>query len=180
VHLRLPGVELDLIADAGVFSNRRIDAGTDVLLKTAPAPPPEGDLLDLGAGYGPIALVLARRSPGATVWAVDVNRRALDLVRANAADQSMANVRVATPEEVPDTVRFRAIYSNPPVKIGKDAMHELLLRWLVRLEPHGRAYLVVKRNLGSDSLLEWLTSEGFGTTRLRSKRGYRILEVVAR
>ena len=179
VHLKLPDVELDLVADAGVFSNRRIDAGTDVLLRAAPPPPADGDLLDLGAGYGAVALVLARRSPDATVWAVDVNRRALDLVRTNAEALSLSNVRVAAPDDVPDDVRFRAIYSNPPVKIGKDALHELLLRWLVRLEPAGRAYLVVKRSLGSDSLVEWLESEGYETSRLRSKRGYRILEVAA-
>lgn len=180
VHLTLLDVELDLVADAGVFSSRRLDPGTEVLLRTAPPPPDAGDILDLGTGYGPVAVVLARRAPDATVWAVDVNERALDLVRANAAEHALDNIRVATPDEVPDGIRFGAIYSNPPVKVGKAVMHELLVRWLVRLESDGRAYLVVNRNLGSDSLVGWLEAEGFATTRLRSKRGYRVLEVEAR
>jgi 16S rRNA G1207 methylase RsmC len=180
VHLKLPDVELDLVADTGVFSNRRIDPGTEVLLRGAPEPPRRGDILDLGTGYGPVAVVLARRAPGATVWAVDVNERALELARMNAADHALDNVRVAAPDDVPEAVRFAAIYSNPPVKVGKAAMHDLLLRWLVRLEPDGRAYLVINRNLGSDSLVGWLAQQGFAATRLRSKRGYRVLEVAAR
>ena len=69
----LPGLHLALETDAGVFSAGRLDAGTRLLLDTVPAPPPAGHLLDLGCGYGPLALVLAARSPRATVWAVDVN-----------------------------------------------------------------------------------------------------------
>ena len=177
VRLRLGELDLALQADRGVFGSRGIDLGTSVLLREAPPPPQGGDLLDLGCGYGPIAIVLARRAPGAQVWAVDVNERALALARANAQTAGAANVKVCPPEGVPGEVRFEAIYSNPPVRVGKAPLHGLLLQWLPRLKPSGAAYLVVQRNLGSDSLAKWLAEQGFAVTRLKSKKGYRILEV---
>jgi len=155
------------------------DLGTLTLLKEAPAPPAEGNILDLGAGYGPIAIALARASPDARIWAVDVNQRALELSRANAEAAGVANVTVAAPDDVPDGVRFAAIYSNPPVRIGKAALHRILERWLDRLAPGGAAYLVVQRNLGSDSLAAWLAASGRDVDRLKAKKGYRILRVRA-
>src|SRR5258708_4903151 len=151
---------LELRADRGVFGAGRIDLGPLTLLKEAPAPPAEGDILDLGAGYGPIAIALAKASPDARIWAVDVNERALQLSRANAEAAGVANVTVAAPDEVPDAVRFAAIYSNPPVRIRKSAIHEILDRSLDRLTPDGAAYLVVHRNLGSDSLAPCLRAAG--------------------
>ena len=177
--VRLKTADLDLVleADRGVFGARAVDLGTTVLLKEAPPPPAKGDILDLGAGYGPIAIALARRAPQATVWAVDVNQRALELAKRNAERNFSPNVAVAEPDHVPPDVRFAAIYSNPPVRVGKAPLHDLLLKWLPRLEPDGAAYLVVQRNLGADSLAAWLIEKGYPTTRLKSKKGYRILEV---
>ncbi|HET7465632.1 MAG TPA: methyltransferase [Candidatus Dormibacteraeota bacterium] len=177
VRLRAGELDLDLEADRGVFGAKRIDLGTLVLLKEAPPPPAEGDILDLGAGYGPIAIFLAKAAPKARVWAVDVNERALELARANARAAEVANVTVAGPDEVPDGIRFAAIYSNPPVRIGKAALHAVLERWLDRLAPGGAAYLVVQRNLGADSLAAWLAASGRAVERLKSKKGYRILQV---
>jgi len=88
VHVVLPDTHLELATDSGVFSPGRLDPGTRLLLETAPAPPASGNLLDLGSGYGPLALVMAARAPAARVWAVDVNRRALDLCAGNAAAAS--------------------------------------------------------------------------------------------
>jgi 16S rRNA (guanine1207-N2)-methyltransferase len=177
VRLELPDLSLPLQVDRGVFSAGGVDAGTKVLLLEAPEPPPAGDLLDLGCGYGPIAVTLATRSPGATVWAVDVNERALDLTRANAAAAGLDNVRVATPDGVPDDVRFAAIWSNPPVRVGKAVLHDLLVTWLARLTPEGRALLVVQKHLGSDSLHRWLEQRGWHVDRLTSRMAYRVLEV---
>ena len=179
VHLHVGGLDMELQADRGVFGARRIDLGTLVLLKEAPPPPAEGDILDLGAGYGPIAIVLAKASPGARIWAVDVNERALALARANVEAAGLSNVTVAVPDAVPENVTFAAIYSNPPVRIGKAALHELLERWLDRLASGGAAYLVVQRNMGSDSLAAWLAASGRPVERLKSKKGYRILRVAA-
>ena len=179
LRLRTGDVTAELQADRGVFGSRAIDLGTLTLLKEAPLPPAEGELLDLGSGYGPIAIALARRSPAARVWAVDVNERALELTRANAAIAKTPNVVASIPEGVPDELRFAAIYSNPPVRVGKAALHDLLLRWLPRLAPGGKAYLVVQRNLGADSLATWLEAQGYWVQRLKSKKGYRVTSVSA-
>jgi len=177
VRLHLPDLDLELQADRGVFGSKGVDLGTLVLLREAPPPPAAGEILDLGCGYGPIAVTLARRSPGARVWAVDVNERAVELARANAAVAEASNLTAATPDQVPAGLRFEAIYSNPPVRVGKAPLHRLLLDWLPRLKPGAAAYLVVQRNLGSDSLAAWLAEQGFSVARLRSKKGYRVLEV---
>jgi 16S rRNA (guanine1207-N2)-methyltransferase len=177
VHVVLPGVHLALATDAGVFSPGRLDPGTRVLLDTAPPPPPEGNLLDLGCGYGPLALVLAARSPGAQVWAVDVNTRALELCARNAERAGLVNVHCAAPGDPALPAAFGLIWSNPPIRIGKAALHELLARWLARLEPGGAAYLVVQRNLGSDSLQRWLAEEGWAADRFAARAGYRVLRV---
>jgi 16S rRNA (guanine1207-N2)-methyltransferase len=177
VHLHVGELALELKADRGVFGSRGVDLGTLVLLREAPAPPSQGEILDLGSGYGPIAIALARQAPGARVWAVDVNERAIELTKTNAEGAAVANVTARAPDEVPDDVLFDAIYSNPPVRVGKAALHELLVRWLGRLRPDGRAYLVVQRNLGADSLAAWLAAQGYQVQRLKSKKGYRILQV---
>lgn len=180
VPLVLPDLALELTTDRGVFAREAVDPGTKLLLLEAPGPPAEGHLLDLGCGYGPIAVTLARRSPAAVVWAVDVNRRALTLTAANAVAAGVANVRAVVPDELAGDITFAGIWSNPPVRIGKPALQSLLTRWLVHLEPAAHAWLVVHKHLGADSLTRWLTGKGFPTERLGSRMGYRILRVGAR
>jgi 16S rRNA (guanine1207-N2)-methyltransferase len=177
VRVVLPDVYLELATDAGVFSPGRLDPGTRLLLEESPTPPPSGDLLDLGCGYGPIACVLAARSPGAAVWAVDLNERALALCAQNAAAAGLTNVHCVTPDDPSVPARLAGIWSNPPVRIGKAALHELLSAWLDRLEPAGQAYLVAGRNLGADSLHRWLARQGWPVTRLAARSGYRLLQV---
>lgn len=172
---RLGERRLPLRTETGVFSRDRIDPGTGILLDTMPDPPATGDLLDLGCGYGPIALALAAAAPEATVWAIDVNELALDLCRQNAEAARLSNVRVCAPGAVPPEVRFAGIWSNPPIRIGKEPLHELLLEWLGRLGEGAAATLVVQRHLGSDSLQKWLGESGFRTERIASRKGYRVL-----
>lgn len=175
VTLLLPDLQLSLTTDRGVFGYDRVDAGTKLLLLKAPAPATSGDLLDLGCGTGAIALTMARRSPSATVWAVDVNDRARTLCQANADRNDIANVCVCAPDDVPADVMFSTIWSNPAIRIGKPALHAMLLQWAARLCHGGEAILVVHKHLGSDSLQSWLTAQGYPTTRLASSGGYRIL-----
>jgi 16S rRNA (guanine1207-N2)-methyltransferase len=175
VSVVLPDVSFTMRTDRGVFSHGRLDAGTRVLLRSVPAPPASGVGLDLGCGAGPIAVAMALRSPLLHVWGVDVNERALALCAANARDAGASNVTVGA--SVPADVSFDVIWSNPPIRIGKDALRELLRAWLTRLAPGGRAFLVVQRNLGADSLQRWLVDAGFPTDRLASAKGYRILHV---
>lgn len=178
VALILPDLSADLVTDRGVFSTDGIDPGTRYLLLDAPVPAPGATaLLDLGCGYGPIAVTLARRAPHARVLAIDVNERALALTRENAERLELPNIEACHPDEVPSDVAFDAIWSNPPIRIGKPALHELLLRWLRRLRPGGHAYLVVQKHLGADSLQRWLTDNRWPTCRLGSRAGYRLLDV---
>jgi 16S rRNA (guanine1207-N2)-methyltransferase len=177
VRVVLPDVYLELATDAGVFSPGRLDPGTRLLLDSSPPPPSSGDLLDLGCGYGPIACVLAKRSPGATVWAVDVNERALELCARNAATAGLPNVRCVTPDDPSVPPRLAGIWSNPPVRIGKAALHDLLSAWLGRLTDGGQAYLVAGRNLGADSLHRWLAEQGWKVRRRAARSGYRLLQV---
>lgn len=165
---------------SGVFSRDRLDLGTSVLLRSVDPPRRPGEYLDLGCGYGPIACALATESAdqGARVWAVDVNERALDLVAANAEALGVAEqVRAVPPDGVPDEVRFDEIWSNPAIRIGKEELHRMLLRWLPRLAPDGTGWLVVGKNLGADSLQRWLIGEGFGCARHASAKGFRVLRV---
>lgn len=176
---------IHLKTDAGVFSGDRVDPGTRALLVEGPPLPSDRPavLADVGCGYGPIAVALAKRAgPDSTVWAVDVNERARHLCQANAEANDVADqVRVVAPEEVPDDLVVDQMWSNPPIRVGKAALHDLLATWLGRLRPgSGTAALVVQKHLGADSLARWLIGEGWATERLASRAGYRILSVRAR
>jgi 16S rRNA (guanine1207-N2)-methyltransferase len=180
VEFEAGGHRLRLHGGAGVFSAARLDPGTAVLLRKArlPEPTTEGALLDLGCGYGPIACTLALAAPRATVYAVDLNTRALELVRTNARELGLdGRVVAADPDRVPAEVAFHQIWSNPPIRVGKAELHALLERWLPRLAPGGIAWLVVARNLGADSLAAWLAESGWAVERHASQKGYRVLRV---
>jgi 16S rRNA (guanine1207-N2)-methyltransferase len=174
----LPDGRLTLTTDRGVFGHGTVDSGTKLLLIKAPELAGDAaDLLDLGCGTGAIALTMARRAPSSRVWAIDINSRARELCRANAQRNELDNVTVAHPDEVPDDVRFGAIWSNPPIRIGKEALHELLMRWLPRLRPAAQAHLVVQKHLGADSLQRWLNDHGMPTDRVATGAGFRVLRV---
>ncbi|CAA9375051.1 class I SAM-dependent methyltransferase [uncultured Nocardioides sp.] len=177
------GRRLDLVSGSGVYSRGRLDVGTAVLLRET-EPPGPGRVLDLGCGYGVIGLGIAAAWRAADVpvgeagvTGVDVNERAVLLAGENAAALGLADRFVAsTPGAVADSEAFDEIWSNPPIRIGKRALHELLLTWLPRLRPGGRAVMVVGKNLGADSLQRWLGEQGHPTTRLASAKGFRVLE----
>jgi 16S rRNA (guanine1207-N2)-methyltransferase len=178
IEFTVDGREYRLTTSAGVFSADRLDPGTSVLLHKAPLPVAGtgGPLLDLGCGYGPVAAVLSACAPAATVYAVDVNSRALELTRRN-AEALGANIVTALPDGIPTEVRFEQIWSNPPIRVGKDELHDLLLRWLPRLAEGGVAWLVVARHLGADSLQGWLRERGWAVDRHASQKGFRVLKV---
>lgn len=182
--VRLAGREVDVVTAGGIFSPDGLDKGTRVLLEEVPDPPSEGTFLDLGCGWGPLALTLALTSPAAVVHAVDVNERALDLCRRNAASLGATGVRASTPEDVDPVATFDLIWSNPPIRVGKEVLHGMLTTWLPRLAPSGTAYLVVSKNLGSDSLQSWLARtlpehvDGpVQVDRWASARGFRVVRV---
>ncbi|TDK26985.1 methyltransferase domain-containing protein [Arthrobacter crusticola] len=175
----LDGEQRDLVTSSGLFSPDGIDKGTAILLGSVPEP--RGTrLLDVGSGWGPLALTLALKAPAAQVYAVDVNERCIALTRDNAARLGLANVSAGTPDDVDPSLEFDTIWSNPPIRIGKAELHALLLRWLPRLAPGGEAWLVVQKNLGADSLQRWLTASlppGFTVRRADSAKSFRILHI---
>jgi len=180
ISVEICGKLANLTTAAGVFSPGHLDVGTTELLRRVPKAPPSGNLLDLGCGWGPIALTMAVQSPLARVWAVDVNERALELTRANARTLGCRNVHASLPDEVDPQLQFAAIWSNPPIRIGKAALHELLNTWLPRLQPDGEAWLVVQRNLGADSLRNWLNSEfsvPMQAEKYSSAKGFQVIRV---
>ncbi|MCA1783544.1 MAG: methyltransferase [Intrasporangiaceae bacterium] len=176
--VRLAGREVTVTVAGGVFSPGGLDKGTAVLLDEVPHPPPAGTFLDLGCGWGPVALSMGLLSPESDVWAVDVNERALDLAARNARSLGLSRVQAVRPDAVPADVTFDLIWSNPPIRVGKAALHDLLRTWLPRLAPAGTAYLVVSKNLGADSLQHWVEADlGLQCRRLASHKGFRILVV---
>ena len=171
-----------LVTDTGVFSQHGLDKGTAVLLHAVEDEIPHdlapGSVVcDLGCGTGAITLALAVTYPQCTVLGVDINERARALCEVNAKANGITNVRVVHPDDVDDATQIAVLWSNPPIRIGKDALHSLLLTWLSRLTPTGHARLVVSKNLGADSLSQWLTHEGYPTTKMSSSKGFRILGV---
>ena len=182
--VELAGRRVEVETSNGIFSPDGIDKGTAAMLSVVPDPPQSGRFLDIGCGWGPLALTLALLSPEARVLGVEVNDRAAQLCRDNAAALGLRNVTVQRPDEVSPEQTFDLIWSNPPIRIGKQALHELLLLWLPRLAPGGTAWLVVQKNLGADSLLPWMRTalEGlapgeFTAQRVETVKGFRILTV---
>jgi 16S rRNA (guanine1207-N2)-methyltransferase len=176
VRVEVWGRELDLETGSGVFAQGRLDIGTSVLFRET-EPPAAGRVLDLGCGYGVIGLAVASAVPGAVVTGVDVNERAVLLANENAAALGLADHFTAgTPDTVAADATYDEIWSNPPIRIGKEALHALLLTWLPRLAPGGRAVMVVGKNLGADSLQRWMGDQGYPTERLASAKGFRVLE----
>jgi 16S rRNA G1207 methylase RsmC len=170
------GHELELVSGSGVFSRGHLDHATAVLFRET-EPPAQGRFLDLGCGYGVIGLAIARAVPLASVTGIDVNERALALANENARALEVEGRFIAClPDAVPSDATYDEIWSNPPIRIGKQALHELLLTWLPRLVPGGRAVMVVGKNLGADSLQRWLGEQGYPTERLASAKGFRVLE----
>ncbi|MDR2379496.1 MAG: methyltransferase [Bifidobacteriaceae bacterium] len=178
----LAGQPARVASAPGVFSARRLDPGTAVLLRfearDGGAPPGRGDLVDLGCGWGPIALTLARLAPEARVWAVDVNRRALALTALNAERLGLGNVSAVSPDAIPPDLEVDLLWSNPPIRVGKQALRQLLRHWLGRLRPGAHADLVAQKHLGADSLIGWLSAQpDWSAAKQASAKGYRVIRV---
>ena len=178
-----PGGSITVASDTGVFSHGSLDKATAILLdhlRTMTDDFPDGDLVDVGCGAGPIALLLASLFPNRRVWAVDTNRRAVELCAANARANSLTNIVACEPGQVPDDAVISLVCSNPPIRVGKDALHALLREWLGRLRTDGAALMVVGKNLGADSLQTWLTGNGWPTVRIGSSKGFRLFRTTVR
>ena len=180
IEVSLAGNIVSVQTAGGIFSPDHIDTGTAVLLELLDEAPMVGDVLDIGCGWGPIALSIAISRPHVTVWAIDVNERALELTRLNAAKLGITNIKTCKPDEVPSDLKFDGIWSNPPIRVGKDVLHEILKTWLPKLASGAEGYLVVQKNLGADSLLRWLQDvlpKKFASVRVDTSKQFRVLRV---
>ncbi len=177
IKVSLYGREVIVTTSGAIFSPDHVDTGTKILLEHIDQAPAGGDILDIGCGWGPIALALAMHSPKATVWAIDVNARARELTELNAKKLGITNVKVCHPDDVPSNIEFTGIWSNPPIRVGKEVLHEIMTTWLPRLESGADAYLVVQKNLGADSLQRWIaaTIDGIEIERVDTAKAFRVL-----
>lgn len=181
IKVRLAGQDLTVSTAAGVFSPDHLDAGTETLLYFCPKPPKEGNFLDIGCGWGALALTLGLESPRSEIWAVDVNERALELTQQNSKRLNLSNIHACKPEEIDPDEQFDLIWSNPPIRVGKSELHSILEKWLPRLNSGGVAYLVAAKHLGADSLEKWLKTTFANThniSRAGTRKGFRVMEVI--
>lgn len=181
VEFSVAGLALRLQAAAGTFSSGKLDKGTAVLLSLANQFPKQGTILDLGCGWGPIGIAIAKLSPATKVWGVDVNSRSVELANQNAETLGLTNFQGVLSVQLPSEIKFDEIWSNPPIRIGKSALHELLTTYLHRLTPSGRAVLVVQKQLGAESLMKWLAEQfpDHEVQRLVNEKGYWVIEVAS-
>ncbi|HIY85459.1 MAG TPA: methyltransferase [Candidatus Yaniella excrementavium] len=184
IAVQLAGETFTVDTAASIFSPDGLDRGTEVLLDTVPSPPQKGTFLDIGSGWGPIALTLGKLAPMSDVLAVEINERAAELTARNAKHLGLSNIVVKHPDEVTEDTRFDLIWSNPPIRIGKKALHELLIRWLPMLNSGGAAWLVVAKKLGADSLLPWIDRMlqdkhpgQFTVRRAATSKGFRLIHI---
>jgi len=180
VEFEVGGVDFSLTASSGTFSATKLDPGTRVLLKEHRHFPTAGNVLDLGCGWGPISLAIAKLNPNTVVYALDVNNRSLELTLKNAKRNDVENIKPVLALDVPENLEFQAIWSNPPIRIGKQALHELLQNWLPRLAVGGVAMLVVQKQLGADSLQQWIADsfENLSLERVNTAKGYRVIRAL--
>ncbi len=177
----MAGQALRLQAAAGTFSSGKLDKGTAVLLSLANQFPKQGTILDLGCGWGPIGISIAKLSPATKVWGVDVNSRSVELANQNSKALELTNFQAVLADQLPSEIKFDEIWSNPPIRIGKLALHELLTTYLNKLNPNGRAVLVVQKQLGAESLMKWLAEQfsNHEVRRLANEKGYWAIEVAS-
>ncbi|WP_232525714.1 class I SAM-dependent methyltransferase [Actinomyces sp. zg-332] len=182
ISVKLNGQIYRLYTDSGVFSNTRLDLGTEVLLKKAPIPAETGTFLDAGCGWGPISLSLGLYSPEAEIYSVDVNERSVELTDLNAKTLGLENIHALEVQNAlkyfsENNIKFDLIWSNPPIRVGKEAFHSFLKTYLDLLKDNGIAYLVVQKNLGADTCIKWLNEQGYVANKYASQKGFRIIEV---
>lgn len=167
--------------DKGVFSRDGLDFGTRVMLEAIDFDSlSEGDILDLGAGYGPVGVIVGKRLPGRRILGVDVSERAIDLAKKNASANQVVNVdfMVSNAYESIDQRDFAAILTNPPVRAGKETVHHFMSEAIHYLKPGGEIYVVLQKKQGAPSALKKL-EEVFGNVEeIERRKGYWILKSV--
>ena len=179
VDIEVGGQVLKLSASSGTFSSERLDPGTRVLLGLWELFPTDGIVLDLGCGWGPIGLSIAKLQPATEVVGVDVNQRSVELANANAKRNGLENFTAFLDKDLDPNLEIDHIWSNPPIRIGKENLHDLLRNYLSRLKPTGDAYLVVQKQLGAESLQRWIAKQWpeREVTKVENSKGFRVIRI---
>lgn len=177
---KLRNFQFKFKTDQGVFSKKEVDFGSRFLIETFEPPTVEGALLDVGCGYGPIGLVLAKLLNERLVHMVDVNERAIELAKENAKANEVTNVKIYESDRF-DSVNestFAAIVTNPPIRAGKKIVHDIFEGSYRALVPGGELWVVIQKKQGAPSAKVKL-EELFGKVEVSAKRkGYYILRAV--
>ncbi|NHM33365.1 class I SAM-dependent methyltransferase [Neobacillus terrae] len=164
--------------DNGVFSKREVDFGSQLLIETFNLPEIEGKILDVGCGYGPIGLSIAKLHEQRSVHMVDVNERALELAKENAKINNVANVEIYESDRLSGVkeTKFAAILTNPPIRAGKKVVHDIFEQSHDHLMQGGELWVVIQKKQGAPSAIEKL-KELFGDAEVAAKeKGYFIIK----
>lgn len=173
----LRGEKFFFNTDAGVFSKGEVDFGSRLLIESFMMPAPEGDILDVGCGYGPIGLAIAKSFPERTVHMVDVNSRAIELAGRNAKENDVENVRIYESDGLSNVEgQYAAILTNPPIRAGKEVVFKFYEEAYEKLITGGELWVVIQKKQGAPSTIDRLTELFGGVETVEKKKGYYILK----
>lgn len=179
-NFELLGNDFSFVTDNGVFSKNTVDYGSRVLLAALSNTSFTGKVLDVGCGYGPIGLALAKKNPEAHFDLVDVNELALELAKKNVAQNQVANVSIYESNAYTNVKAddYEAIVTNPPIRAGKQVVHDILANAYDHLKVGGTLTAVLQKKQGAPSAKKKMT-EVFGNCEVILKdKGYFILQSV--
>ncbi|WP_243299662.1 class I SAM-dependent methyltransferase [Bacillus litorisediminis] len=168
--------------DAGVFSKKEVDFGTRTLLESFEPPQVQGPFLDVGCGYGPIGITIALDYPERLVHMVDINERAIQLAEENAEANRAENVNIYESEGFGSVTEnnFAAILTNPPIRAGKQVVHDILRKSYDHLVQNGELWVVIQKKQGAPSAKEKLEEIFEEVEVVKKNKGYFILKAIKR
>lgn len=166
--------------DNGVFSKREVDFGSRLLIESFEIPQISGDLLDIGCGYGPVGLALAKDFPDRKIDMVDINERAIELAKINKELNRVENVQIFVSNlfEMIHDKKYAAILSNPPIRAGKKVVHTIFEESKKYLKNGGELWVVIQKKQGAPSAFEKLQSLFDEVDIVTKKKGYFIIKAI--
>ena len=171
ITIKIKNISLEMMVDNGVFSKKGLDFGTRTLLENLNDV--KGDVLDFGCGYGPIGIYLAKTSK-ANVDMIDINLRSLNLAKKN-ADINQVNVNIFESNIYANvTKKYDFIITNPPIRVGKKILYQILFDAFQHLKEHGELWLVVHKDQGAKSLVKDL-EKTYKTEIINKNKGFFVI-----
>jgi 16S rRNA (guanine1207-N2)-methyltransferase len=181
VKFNLLGHSFQFETDRGVFSKSEVDFGSRTLIETFQIPSIEGVIFDIGCGYGPIGLAIAKENPNRTVYMMDVNERAIALAKKNAEINGIQNVRIFESDgvsAVKEELQVAAILTNPPIRAGKEVVFEFYDGAFEKLVPNGELWIVIQKKQGAPSTVAHLEEKFAVVDIVDKKKGYWIIKAI--